>query len=478
MGNMRKWVLLWIPVLALARCTPAAEANGETPLPAVETPAGEPSPEPETAATATRTPAASPSYASEPAPFNFREQLTGRPSTLKMAVEELHPDTGKVVINGGDSRRPGIPFTVEWGDGMISRAWFPFQHTYDDRGRNYIVKVTAHYSGGETGAAEILVRFAPIAFDPIPLPEGLKVSIPDTKQIVTSRLHHVPDSLTFFDDGFFSGEAVSRAAIEYVLSLAAYLQYDFVNGDVSSRGGGFRQVVLRDPDFPGIYIIWDSDPAAIIVGDEEMSGYIPYAAFFHQMAHNFTLNSPAPYAVGEKIEGPARSIYAEAMATIFSLTTAYEMLNNAEAFGLGDGLAFEIRQDAYVAMDDTHFRYEQYRMTDSPFAAWDDPDTGDDETLGVYKAIAFKFCEQAEQKGEGYGEPLKRMMALLQLFNPDWHDQYSQYANSSAAEAFRATWMVAALSYAFSADLRGEFKALNFPVDDAVFEDMLFAANR
>jgi hypothetical protein len=476
MAGMRKWALLWVLSLALASCTPAAEADGATPLPAAETPSVEPSPESEAAPTATRTPAASPSYASEPAPFNYREQLTGRPSTLKMAVEELHPDTGEVLINGGDSRRPGIPFTVEWGDGMISQAWFPFQHTYADRGRNYLVQVTAHYPGDETGAAEILVRFTPIAFDPIPLPEGLQVSIPDTQQIITSRLFRVPDSLTFFDDGFFSGESVSRMAMEYVFSLAAYLQYDFTNGNVYSRGGGFRQVVLRDPDFPGVYTIWDSDPAAIIAGDSELGGYIPYAAFFHQMGHNFTLNTPAAYAIGEKIEGPARSVYAEAMATIFSLATAYEMLNNTEAFGLGDGLAFEIRQDAYVAMEDTRFRYKQYRTADSPFAAWDDPATGDDETLGVYKAIAFMFCEQAEQKGEGYREPLKRMMAMLQLFNPDWSDRYSQYANSPAAEAFRATWMVAALSYAFSADLRGEFKALNFPVDDSIYEDMLFAA--
>jgi hypothetical protein len=475
---MRKWVLLWIPVLVLASCTSAAEADGATLLPAAETSTGKLSPEPEAAPTVARTPTNFPSYASEPAPFNFRKQLTGRPSTLKMSVEELHPDTGKVVINGGDSRRPEIPFTVEWGDGMISQAWFPFQHTYADRGRNYIVKVTAHYSDNETGEVELLVRFAPIAIEPIPLPEGLKVSIPDTKQVITSRLHHVPDSLTFFEDGFFSGEGVSREVMEYVFSLAAYLQNDFTNGNVSSHGGGFRQVVLRDPDFPGIYVIWDSDPAGIIAGDSELSGYIPYAAFFHQMGHNFTLNTPAAYAIGEKIEGPARSVYAEAMATIFSLATAYEILNNAEGFGLGDGLAFEIRQDAYVAMDDTRFRYEQYRTADSPFAAWDDPDTGDDETLGVYKAIAFMFCEQAEQKGEGYREPLKRMMAMLQLFNPDWSDRYSQYANSPAAEAFRATWMVAALSYAFSADLRGEFKALNFPIDDTVYEDMLYAANR
>jgi hypothetical protein len=179
----------------------------------------------------------------------------------------------------------------------------------------------------------------------------------------------VPDSLTFFDDGFFSGEGVSRMAMEYVLSLAAYLQYDFTNGNVSSHGGGFRQVLLRDPDFPGIYVIWDSDPAGIIAGDSELSGYIPYAAFFHQMGHNFTLNSPAAYAVGEKVEGPARMIYAEAMATIFSLATACEMVNNAEELGLDEELVLEIRSTALIAMKITRDAYDAYRSAGNPFSS-------------------------------------------------------------------------------------------------------------
>jgi hypothetical protein len=68
------------------------------------------------------------------------------------------------------------------------------------------------------------------------------------------------------------------------------------------------------------------------------------------------------------------------------------------------------------------------------------------------------------------------MMRLLQGFNANWRARYSQDANSPAAESVRATLMVSALSYAFQQDLRAEFKALNFPVDDAVHAELIATA--
>jgi len=41
------------------------------------------------------------------------------------------------------------------------------------------------------------------------------------------------------------------------------------------------------------------------------------------------------------------------------------------------------------------------------------------------------------------------------------------------AADFRATFMTAVLSYAFDKDLRQEFKALNFPIDDQEYQSLL-----
>jgi uncharacterized protein (TIGR03437 family) len=83
--------------------------------------------------------------------------------------------------------------------------------------------------------------------------------------------------------------------------------------------------------------------------------------------------------------------------------------------------------------------------------------------------IAYKFCENAENEGLGYRGPLKRMLKLLQLFDQDMQKRYDQRNNTQAAATFRSTLMVAALSFAFSKDLRAEFRNLNFPIDDQTY---------
>jgi hypothetical protein len=65
--------------------------------------------------------------------------------------------------------------------------------------------------------------------------------------------------------------------------------------------------------------------------------------------------------------------------------------------------------------------------------------------------------------------PLTRTMRLLRTLRQDLLNEYAPTANTSAAATFRATLMVAALSYGFQTDLRAEFRALNFPIDDARF---------
>ncbi len=114
-------------------------------------------------------------------------------------------------------------------------------------------------------------------------------------------------------------------------------------------------------------------------------------------------------------------------------------------------------------------QYEQYILNGSPFASWNDPSTTEDETMGTFMTIAYKFCEHAENSGEGYLLPLQRMMTLLQGLCQEWADGYDHLNNNSAADEFRATLMVKALSEAFQTDLREEFRDMNFPVSDQIY---------
>jgi hypothetical protein len=87
-------------------------------------------------------------------------------------------------------------------------------------------------------------------------------------------------------------------------------------------------------------------------------------------------------------------------------------------------------------------------------------------------AIAYKFCAHAENAGGGYRMPLKRMMKLLQGFCLNWAQRYDQLYNTAAADTFRSTLMVSALSYAFLTDMREEFRLLNFPISDQLYIEL------
>jgi hypothetical protein len=410
--------------------------------------------------------------------FDFRNELFQPPSTLSAAVESLDVGSGQVTINGGDSASPSTPFDIEWGDGTPPQSgWFPFGHIYADQARNYAATVTAHYDGDQTASVPVPVRFVAPILAPVDLPAELAVTIDSGPLSLLPRLYpgYTPPALSYFDESFF--EIVPRWAVEYVLSVAALLQHSFANGDVLSVSSAFQQHVLRDSGFGGMYSIWYSDPVAFGAGDYAFTGQIEYSSFFHEMGHNVTLNSPAAFHYGGRIDGNANAIYSETMAQIFQHSTAYTLLNRTGEYGIEATLATEIEKSARASMELVHSAYTEYITSGYPFASWNDPSTPGDETFNTFMTLAYTFFAHAENAGQGYEEPLQRMMRLLQLFDPTMATQYAQTSNTPEADTFRSTLMVAALSYAFVTDLRTEMRLLAFPVDDGIFQDLVDRAH-
>jgi len=82
---------------------------------------------------------------------------------------------------------------------------------------------------------------------PVALPDDIKVTIPNTAVSLATRMPYIPpSSLTVFNDSCFT--IVPRSTAEYVLSVAASIQKNFVNDNVYMVDGGFNQVVLSDPN--------------------------------------------------------------------------------------------------------------------------------------------------------------------------------------------------------------------------------------
>jgi hypothetical protein len=402
--------------------------------------------------------------------FNFKRYLFDPPSTLSLSAPVLNLSTGEVTLNGIDSSGPSIPFTFDWGDGTTVDGWFPQDHQYADLTENYVVKVTSHYSNGTSDRAAVVVLFTSLDLAPISLPSDIAVTIPDHSVTLQTRLYGLPPALTYFDDGFFT--IISRSAIEYVLSAAASIQKDFVSNQVFRFNGKLEQVLLRDPSFGGMYSLWFTDPMSFGVGDYGFQGTIQWSSFLHEMGHNFTLNTPAHYYYGGRIDGNANAIFSESMAQIFQHATAYEMINRSTEFGLGEDATEEVKNSATSSIRAVRDSYERYLDSGLIFSSWNDPLTPADETFDTFMTIAYKFFAHAENAGGGYKIPLKRMMKFEQIFDPDLAERYNPLQDTVEAARFRATLMVTALSYAFGEDLRAEFEALNFPIDDSLYVEL------
>ncbi len=401
--------------------------------------------------------------------FNYSKYLFDPPSSLSLNIEEINRTTGYVRVNGFVSGGP-IFISWDWGDGSSENGWFPMTHTYADISQNYILIVVANYAGGFEDTAETIIRFVPPSIAPITLSDTIAVHIPENEDVLDTmgtRLFIPPADLTFFDDNFFP--IIPRSTIEYVLTTAAKFQKDFVNNSLFLPYGKFEQYMFRDLTFSGAYSLWYTNPVSFGVGDPFMLGNIDYSSLFHEMGHNITLNTPPSFYYGDVIGGNANAIYSESMAQIFQHATGYEVVNNYDYYGLSEDLMMEIKQQVIRTIKIVRDGYDQYILNNKPFASWNDPSTPEDETMLTFLTIAYKFCEHAEYAEEGYMIPLKRMMTLLQGLCPEWAVAYDPLNNTADADTFRATLLVRALSAAFQSDLKDEFRALNFPVSDQIF---------
>jgi hypothetical protein len=408
--------------------------------------------------------------------FNYSDCLFEQtePRTLQVQVAAIDRESGRVECNGVDGARPQEPFTWYWGDGQQSVGFFPQKHAYEDRRGSYVIRVTAHYSDGNTGTAEVSVRLGPLTLPPDrpPLPGGVSVAVASYLPGLRPARppYGVSPDLTVFDDSFF--QACTRETAEYVLTQAAAVELDLANNDVRKTGGRFEQVLLRDPTSRGMRSVWYTDPVCLAVGDDGFKGDPEWSSFLHEMGHNVTLNSPAKFCWGFKVDGPANAIYSETMAQIFQHAAAYELVNNRQKHGISRKLAFDIARSARSSMAVVRRAYEHYLRDGRRFCSWNDGTAKADPAFDTFMTVAYKFFEHAEKGGGGYRQPVQRLMAFLQRFNPEWEKRYGARENSPQAERFRATLWAAALSYAFRMDLRPEFRDLRFPIDDGIFRQL------
>ena len=398
-------------------------------------------------------------------PFSFFENRDGPEVSLTVQAPAVRGAT--VTLNGGDSRRPSTPFTFDWGDGSRSEAFFPATHTYADTGRNYTVTTTAHYPTGESKVRVTASFVRPTyAFQrDAAIPRRVTVASAPVRLESTMPGYEPPAGLLGFADADLS---LPRELIEYVLDIGHALQMDFCNRDVDTRGG-LGQVVLSQPGFGGACSLWFTKPVCTAANPAYLSDPSGISSLFHEMGHNITLNSPARYRFGGKTDGPMSTIVSETLAQIMQHATAYELLNQPGQYGLPTDVTEAIRRSAQEAFGITSRAYREYVAKGCPYATVQSGAPGEpDRTFGTFMAVAYEFVSMADERRD-FRKPLQRMMALLQTFNERDHRRFQ----ARDSEAFRGTFMVAALSYGFDTDARPAFRRLRFPVDDGIYRELI-----
>ncbi len=395
--------------------------------------------------------------------FSFAP-LMGDPPTLHVAEPTV--SGAEVTVNGGDSARPRTPFTFDWGDGTKSRSFFPAKHTYADTSRSYTITVTAHY-GDRSASQAVRLSFVRPSYayrrDPS-IPRRIRIPSEPVALDTTMPGYRPPTDLKGFADADL---AVPRDALEYALDVGHAIQMDLCNGDVDPRGG-LDQVVLSQPKFGGAFSLWFTRPVVMGANPAYLSNLSGLSSLYHEMGHNITLNSPARYRFGGKTDGPMNTIVSETLAQIMQHATAWLILNHPQRYGLGEALAEGLERSVAMSFTGLARAHRDYVAQGCTFATRQEPGTKQDRTFGTFMTVAYVFVEGAERAGDFRGTT-KRLMRLLQTFNEEDHRRYRMPAN----DAFRSTFMVAAVSHGLKRDMRARFRELRFPVDDTVYDEMM-----
>ena len=308
--------------------------------------------------------------------WNLKRYVIESGPTMDIYISSVNATTGEVVFSVGDNApQPGL-LTWSWGDGQTETGGYYMRHLYQDLTKNYFVTVSAQYDDGATDSETTVVLFVPVQVEPRTLPTSLSVTIPDHPVTLGTHIpgRTPPTGLEPFEDSFFA--IIPRAAAEYVLTAAAMVEEDFVNGDYIRIDGGFQQVILKDPTIVNwsAQAVWYASPPATAASDIEFRLPFRWGTFFHEMAHNFQANSPAVQCSGcWRMDGKGGAFMTETLAQMLQVLPSYELLNDRDYYGLGPEISVAIEVSTAHMVKYYHNANDSYLASGMPFTTYFNP---------------------------------------------------------------------------------------------------------
>jgi hypothetical protein len=158
----------------------------------------------------------------------------------------------------------------------------------------------------------------------------------------------------------------------------------------------------------------------------------------------------------------------ETLAQIFQHAVVYDILNRTDRWSLSDDLCEAIRASATAGFAMLEGEHRRYVAGGNHFRSFNDPATPDDEALDTFLTAAYVAVMEADARGD-FARFAHGMMAPIRTFREEDRVRYQEPAN----DAFRATFIVAAVSHGSGRDMRPDFRELGFPVDDAIYQELM-----
>ena len=316
----------------------------------------------------------------------------------------------------------------DWGDGLSEDRWFPAFHTYKADGL-YTVKVTSFQTNGLSTSKSLTVQTG-----------HQKPAAPlVTRSGTYSGFSDFPS--TFFEQSKVPVESILKVTDAQYLSLKkmhnGMSPYGFCKIEYESAAYGFTTpsgLKLGDPAFPGLY-----------------SGNTRWEVMAHEQGHNFFGGTSAFYSV---LAVPFPFLQ-ESLAVAGAFYTYHDIVQNKDTYGIDD---ISIRS---LDFDFTNGRMYQQAMFNRYIQEGKNFDI---RQVLTSQALDFKMITY----GETYG--WQNFQRLARAFENELSGRFTfQWDGVSPTE--RSTYVIAALSVAFGKDVRQEFRDLNFPIDDMLFEE-------
>ncbi len=372
-----------------------------------------------------------------PAPFTTRTETVSPPESSPSLAPELN--LGNPVISGlqvtiNGVTMPGIRGTTiskinwDWGDGSSEDRWFPASHSYIADGL-YVVKVTSYQSDGRQTIRSLTVRTGPQR----PAPSLV------TRSGTCSGFYDFPS--TFFEESKVPIEGILKVTDAQYLGLKkmhnGISPYSFCKIEYEPAAYGFTTssgLKLGDPAFPGLY-----------------SGNPRWEVLAHEQGHNFFGGTSAFYSV---LAVPSPFLQ-ESLAVAGAFYTYHDIVQNKEAYDIDD------ISIGSLDFDFANGRMYQQAMFNKYIQEGKNFDMGQVLTS---QALDFKMITY----GETYG--WQNFQRLARAFENDLSGRFN-FQRDGVSPNERSTYVVAALTVAFGKDLRQEFRDLNFPIDDELFEE-------